>query len=220
MNALVLATYNGKQVTFTDDGWFDATAVAELHGKRVGDFLDLTSTKEYMAALDQLTATNTGKTGIWKRTKRGHAGGTWLHPKLGIRFAQWLDAKFAVWCDNQIEELLHGKSDWRKLRHEAASSYKVMQQILQMSRAEDGKACAHHHYSNEARLVNFALTGEFKGVDRESLSHQELTLLARLEERNAVLIARGLVYEKRKVILEQFALDHRVANAARLERAA
>lgn len=36
-------------------------------------------------------------------------GGTWLHPKLAIRFAQWLDADFAVWCDEQIEHLLHGR---------------------------------------------------------------------------------------------------------------
>lgn len=38
MSALVLATYNGHQVSFTDDGWFNATIVAEQHGRRVGDF--------------------------------------------------------------------------------------------------------------------------------------------------------------------------------------
>lgn len=218
--SVVLATYNGQEVAFTDDGWFDATAVADQHGRRVGDFLDLTSTKEYMAALDRMCVSNTGKSGIWKKTKRGNAGGTWLHPKLGIRFAQWLDVNFAVWCDTQIEALLHGKQDWRKLRHEAASSYKVMQQILQISRAEEGKGCAPHHYSNEARLVNFALTGEFKGVDREALAAYDLMLLAKLEELNAVLIARGKSYDRRKVLLEQFAVDHRVANMPKLDRAA
>ncbi len=25
-----------------------------------------------------------------------------MHPKLAIRFAQWLDVDFAVWCDEQI----------------------------------------------------------------------------------------------------------------------
>lgn len=248
MNVLVLASYNGKQVTFTDDGWFNATEAAGKHGKEPTAWLRQRETAEYVSAL----ADATGKSGfltefneikdltgdsaasrnklvaLVKRTglvktkagAPGNGGGTWLHPKLAVHFARWLDPKFAVWCDAQIDNLLRGKDDWRKQRHEAASSFKVMQQVLQISRAEDGKACAHHHYSNEARLVNFALTGEFKGVDRESLSHQELTLLARLEERNAVLIARGLVYDKRKVILEQFALDHRVANTARLERAA
>lgn len=173
-----------------------------------------------MDALESMCVSNTGKSGIWKKTKRGNSGGTWLHPKLGVRFAQWLDPKFAVWCDSQIEALIHGKQDWRKLRHEAASSYKVMQQILQMSREEDGKVCAPHHYSNEARLVNFALTGEFKGADRESMPSEELALLAKLEERNAVLIGCGLPYDKRKVLLEQFAVDYRFAAVQRLERAA
>lgn len=33
-------------------------------------------------------------------------GGTWLHPKLGIAFARWLDPFFALWCDEQIESIL------------------------------------------------------------------------------------------------------------------
>lgn len=33
-------------------------------------------------------------------------GGTWMHPKLAIRFAQWLDTDFCIWCDEQIESIL------------------------------------------------------------------------------------------------------------------
>lgn len=215
MSALVLATYNGQEVAFTDDGWFNATGAASKYGKNPTEWLRLPSTEGYLAAFKRKYGNIP-----YLKTKRGVGGGTWLHPKLAVRFAQWLDDDFSVWCDAQIDHLIHGKLDWSRSRNEAASSFKVMQQVLQISRAEDGKDCSRHHYSNEARLVNFALTGEFKGVDRESLSQAELTLLARLEERNAVLIARGLVYDKRKVILEQYALDHRVANTARLERAA
>lgn len=36
-----------------------------------------------------------------------NGGGTWLHPKLGPVFARWLSARFAVWCDEQIERILH-----------------------------------------------------------------------------------------------------------------
>lgn len=32
--------------------------------------------------------------------------GTWLHPKLAIVFARWLDEEFAIWCDEMIAELL------------------------------------------------------------------------------------------------------------------
>jgi hypothetical protein len=44
-------------------------------------------------------------------TKRGSAangGGTWLHPKLAVAFARWLSPEFAVWCDLQIDALIHG----------------------------------------------------------------------------------------------------------------
>jgi len=41
------------------------------------------------------------------RIKRGGASpGTWFHPKLATRFAQWLDEDFAVWCDLTIDRIL------------------------------------------------------------------------------------------------------------------
>lgn len=216
--SVVLATYNGQEVAFTDDGWFNATQAAAKFGKRPVDWLKLDGTKSYIEALKR----HLPEVRKYHFAQKGGSdgGATWMHPKLAVPFARWLDDNFAIWCDIQIDHLMRCKDDWRKLRHEAASSYKVMQQILQISREEEGKGCAPHHYSNEARLVNFALTGEFKGVDREALSAYDLTLLAKLEERNAVLIARGQSYDRRKVLLEQFAVDHRVSNTPRLERAA
>lgn len=66
------------------------------------------STSEY---LDALSTLNTGKTGIWLETRRGNGGSTWAHPKLAVRFAQWLDVRFAVWCDSIIEDILTKKAD-------------------------------------------------------------------------------------------------------------
>ena len=48
-----------------------------------------------------------------------------------------------------------------------------------------------HHYANEAKLVSWALTGEFKPVDREQLTGADLDMLAKLEELNALLIGQG-----------------------------
>ena len=140
-------------------------------------------------------------------------GGTWLHPKLAVPFARWCDVRFAVWCDIQIERLLKGQHshfDWKRLRHEAASSYKVMQDILAAVRADQGKPTAPHHYINEARLVNWALAGAFAKLDREALPVHELDLLAKLELKNATLIGRGVSYADRKKILESTALESRV----------
>lgn len=42
---------------------------------------------------------------------RGSGGGSWAHPKLAVFFARWLDVRFAVWCDMQIDDILHGRSE-------------------------------------------------------------------------------------------------------------
>lgn len=107
MNALIRAEYDGVALSFQDDGWFNAKEVAAKFGKRPNDWLALDETREYIAALDAIS--NTSQNGIWHRAKRGNNGGTWLHPKLAVRFAQWLDVKFAVWCDMQIDSILHKK---------------------------------------------------------------------------------------------------------------
>jgi hypothetical protein len=39
-----------------------------------------------------------------------NGGGTWIHPKLAIDFARWLSSDFAVWCDLQIEKILHSNA--------------------------------------------------------------------------------------------------------------
>lgn len=104
MNDLITAEYNGVPFAFRPDGWFNATVAAKHHGKRPNDWMALPETKAYIRALEDVL--NTGKSGNWHKTQRGINGGTWLHPKLAVRFAQWLDARFAVWCDMQIDAIL------------------------------------------------------------------------------------------------------------------
>lgn len=202
--------YQGADIGFTHDGWFDATSAADKHGKRVSDWLENQETKDYIAALAQCL--NVPKERDLIRAKRGRNGGTWLHPKLAVSFARWLDIRFAVWCDLQIDFLIRGSHphyDRLRARDAAASSFKVMGEVLRLARLDGGKDTKAHHYINEARLVNWAASGEFKSLDRESLSVGELALLANLEERNAVLLGRGVAYADRKKMLEQHALDWR-----------
>ena len=210
MSALVKAEYLDVAVSFTEEAWFNATAVAERFGKTPYEWIRLPTTVEYLAALER----KYGKIPYLK-TKRGASGGTWLHPKLAVRFAQWCDIDFAVWCDEQIHQILSGSHphyDWKRTRHEATASFKVMNQILQMTRQRLGKTSAPHHFSNEARLINYALTGVFGKVDRDGLDVGDLDLLAKLENLDTVLIGCGTSYEGRKVELEKFARDQRMAH--------
>jgi hypothetical protein len=204
-NAIISRTYENHTICYTSDGWFNATEAAAKFGKVPYEWQRLPETVAYIAGLER-------KYGQipYLKTKRGSGGGTWLHPKLAVMFARWLDIDFAIWCDEQIDSIIRGKDNWRTLRHATASTNKVVNAILQHTRADAGKQTEDYHYANEARLVNWALFGEFKKLERDSLSLQELDLLAHLEERNAVLLGRGLPYEQRKPMLKQYAMDWRM----------
>lgn len=104
MSNIIPFPYQGQPVRFNTDGWINATDVAKRFGKRPVDWLKQEETREYLVALGE--ALKCDPESLLK-TKRGrHDGGTWLHPKLGVRFAQWLDVRFAVWCDMQVDALL------------------------------------------------------------------------------------------------------------------
>lgn len=218
MSQLVTMEFHGAAVSFTEDGWFNATEVAARYGKRPADWFENRETQSYIVALADIL--NVPKEALLK-TKRGrHGSGTWLHPKLAIRFAQWLDTRFAVWCDMQIDALLkggHPSQDHKRLRHEAASSYKLMGAVLQIARHDAGKAVAPHHFMTEAKLVNWALAHEFKSIDRDSLTVAELDLLAKLEMHNAVMIAAAKSYEERKAALQKYSEQWRHSHAPQLE---
>ena len=205
MVKLIKANFDGHAMQFNDAGWFNATAAAEKFGKLPANWLSLPSTDSYIDSMSR--ALNVGKSDIIK-TSRGRNGGTWLHPKLAVAFARWLSDDFAVWCDLQIDKIIHGERetiDWGMMRHASKSSNKVANEILQMVRNEQGKETKHFHYANEAKLVNFSLTGKFEPIDRDSLSAEDLDLLASLENRNSVLIGREVDRETRKEILCQMA---------------
>jgi len=97
--------------SFTADAWFNATEAAKYFGKYLTHWLDNAETLEYLRALDEVLTgqpseiSNTRKS-VYLKTRRGAGGGTWLHPKLAVSFARWLDAKFGVWCDLRIDHIL------------------------------------------------------------------------------------------------------------------
>lgn len=213
MVKLIKADFDGHAMQFSDAGWFNATAAAEKFGKRVQHWLDNKETQEYIEKLNHRISgdLNTASDGIIA-TKKGRNGGTWLHPKLAVAFARWLSVDFSIWCDEQIDKIIHGEResvDWGMIRHASKSSNKVQNEILQMVRSEQGKETKSFHYANEAKLVNFALTGKFEPIDRDSLGADELDMLASLENRNSVLICRDVDRETRKEILVSMVGDSR-----------
>jgi hypothetical protein len=77
-----------------------------------------------------------------------------------------------------------------------------------------GKEPMRHHFINEHRLVNWALTGDFSGVEESGLDRGQIELLAALRRRNSMLIGIGMAYELRKKALEVFVAEWRPAHPA------
>lgn len=50
-NNIIVSEYDGTTVSFSEDGWFNATVVAERFGKRPVDWLRLPETERYIDAL-------------------------------------------------------------------------------------------------------------------------------------------------------------------------
>ena len=218
---IIRLNYQGLNVGFTGDGWFNATLAAEKFGKRVDHWLKSQETKEYIKAL--ASHLNTPKRGDLIHTKRGKNGGTWLHPKLAVAFTRWLSPDFSVWCDCQIDGLIRGNHphyDRLKARDKSAVSFKFMNDVLKLVRLDEGKETLDYHYQNEAKLLNWLVTDEFKAVERDTLDAGQLALLTALEERNAILLAQRVNRDDRKQKLAQFAQEWRNGQSHALGRAA
>lgn len=135
MNNIIPFPYEGHAVRFNLDGWINATAAAAMFGQEPRDWLRLHETESYIRALakhlglpfepkmvprkksEKVSGGNSGFRPelsnckglvVTRRGSPANGGGTWLHPKLAVAFARWLNADFAVWCDMRVDALLHG----------------------------------------------------------------------------------------------------------------
>ena len=110
----LIKSFGNIAVSFNQNGFLNATAVAKHFQKRPETYLKTEQTQQYIAALaEHLSNTlksviDENQLVIVKGGSSKNGGGTWLHPKLAIHFARWLDPRFAVWCDEQIEQILSG----------------------------------------------------------------------------------------------------------------
>lgn len=65
---IISSTYQGLEVHFTEDAWFNATEAAARFGRRIDVWLKSQETRDYIAALCEIS--NTTEKG-YLRTRRG-----------------------------------------------------------------------------------------------------------------------------------------------------
>ncbi|STR03041.1 KilA-N domain [Kingella potus] len=145
-------------VSFRNDGFLNATQIAKHFGKRVPDFLKTEQNQEYISALaEHLSKTLKivlDKNQLVIVKHGGNQNGTWLHPKLAIHFARWLDPRFAVWCDEQIEQILGGrlKTESRTTSDERTALRQAVSALVGLRRVDYSTAynMVHQRFGVEA----------------------------------------------------------------------
>ena len=84
-------------------------------------------------------------------------GGTWLHPKLAIHFARWLDLHFAVWCDEQIDAIIRNGLQMNSFSH-------LIPLLLRPDVAEWELRFHDEYYHALARITGTKYTGHSGGT--------------------------------------------------------
>lgn len=101
--------YEGSEIQFEEvNGQLmaNATAMCSAFGKRPSKWLELESTKRYIKALQSKSGNRTIDNQLVTTMSPGVGAGTWIHEKLILKLAQWLDVNFEVWCDEKLAELM------------------------------------------------------------------------------------------------------------------
>lgn len=107
MNTPIVYDYKGSKISFANgkNVMVNATEMAKSFDKRPAKWLELPSTKKFLAAL---TAIRKSDTALIQTNSGGinGGGGTWMHEDVALEFARWLSPAFAIWCNDRIKELL------------------------------------------------------------------------------------------------------------------
>ena len=111
MSEIITKEYLSHKILFTDEGWINATQTTKNFGKDVRGYTRSEQYKGYAQALAKRLNCDVQDLHIAK--KGGNVSeveqGTFLHPKLAIDFARWISPDFAIWCDEQVANILNKK---------------------------------------------------------------------------------------------------------------
>jgi hypothetical protein len=118
----IIRKWNGRIIRVREDRYVSLTDMAQASGNRVDNWFRLNGTTNYLSALSKATGLPVKSPFPQKSVTAGNQGfqplveiiqggvpenqGTWGHPKVALRFAQWCSDDFAVQVDMWIDELL------------------------------------------------------------------------------------------------------------------
>lgn len=84
----------------------NATLMCQVFRARPNDWQALKSTRNYLEAITRKNGISENQLVTSRLGAPENGGGTWIHEKLILNLARWLDTDFELWCDEKISELL------------------------------------------------------------------------------------------------------------------
>jgi ribosomal protein L7/L12 len=121
---IISRSYDGIDVVFDNSNslYINATEIAKYFNKKVNDWTRSKETQAYLEAFSRNGKIRFGELVVVRKGGNDkNAQGTWIHKKLIIVFARWLNPDFAVWCDGVIEEILSQKTETISRKEEVES---------------------------------------------------------------------------------------------------
>lgn len=105
MSYLTLFNYNDQDILVREeDGYFNATAMCKAMGKKFHDFTRNQWTSEYLQALEAVTGILSSQLVTSVQGGTPNEQGSYVHPVVAIRLAQWLSPAFAAHVDLYIKD--------------------------------------------------------------------------------------------------------------------
>lgn len=167
--------------------WNKSIGASGRKGKRVDDFLNLESTKQFLEVLNE-EILNTDDSRYLKThiSERGKNGGTWMHPFLFIDFAMWINPKFKLSVIKFVYDQLIQQ------RNDAGDNY--------ISLSASGVKLKGYDFREVAIAMQWIVFNKTGKNLRQTATEQQLQELNKLQSDLAFLIDNGYITSYNQLI--------------------
>lgn len=187
MANLQIYEYKGTPIEFEvieGQVFANATEMCQAFGKRPVKWLELESTKRYIEAIKAKSEKRT----LVETRQGGTNAGTWIHEKLIIKLAQWLDVDFEIWCDEKVAQIISTGTVTKPMVELSTM------QILEIAMQSEQQRMALENQNRQLMQKNEVLSEKAEYVDKvlSSESGHATTIIAKELGMSAVTLNKLL----------------------------
>lgn len=190
------------------DGYINATKLCNVHNERTGEgklpkhWLENKGAKSIIEKLSVVSGIPLSL--LIQVNRGGKAQGTWIHPRLAVRFTMWLDEEFSLQVEDLVQAWIKNDADrkakqspWGKVREEGMETRREFTDAIQdyverhPQLPEDSKKYLYARATDDTYMVLFGRTARQLYIDfevedraglRDKLTKKELQHIQSMED--------------------------------------